>query len=159
MLVIYLFRERSFRKGWYEMRARPESRVYGENGVMRWWLESEPELIAWEKEYAGEADRLAEAEAIKTGRKHWGRWYLTKHSLNTVAIRPKVGEEGFYKGYTYDINLDRLSENWVEHMSAKNWIGETGLKDLAIALKVLTTSEVLKSPRLSANILALKARG
>lgn len=117
------------------MRARPESRVYGENGELRWWLEPEPELIEWEKEYANECDRLAEAKAVRMRKKHWGRWYLTKSSLKTVAIRPKVGEEGFYKGYIYDIGLDRLDEDWVKHMSGKNWMGEKGLEDLATALK------------------------
>ena len=127
------------------MRARPASRVYGKNGEIRWWLESEPELIEWEKEYAGECDRLAEAQAVKTGKRHWGRWYLTKNSLDTAAVRPKVGEAGFYKGHIYDIGLDRLSENWARHMSAKNWIGEKGLKDLAIALKVLTSCSTQKA--------------
>jgi len=140
------------------MRARPKSNWVNEDGAInlaKVGVEPEfPEAIAWEKEYADKCDQLAEIEAIKTGKKHWGRWYLTRKSLNTIIIRPKVGERGAYRGSTYEISLDRLNENWVEHMSRKNWLGEKGLKDLAIALEVLGNNEVLKPPRHSARLLA-----
>lgn len=123
------------------MRDRPRSRWQNEDGSLNLALVGKvaeyPGVVAWDIEYANECDRLAELEAIKTGRKHWGRWYLTKTSLITRTSRPKIGTRGFSRGGIYDIGLDRLNEDWEEHMTEKNWIGEKGHRDLGVALEAL----------------------
>lgn len=108
--------------------------------VLEWWRESTEEEKDWNREYANECDRLSELEAVRTGKRHWGRWYLTKTSLVTRTSRPKVGESGIIRGGIYDIGLNRLNENWLRHMSGKNWIGEKALQDLAEALSALSES-------------------
>lgn len=121
------------------MRARPKIRVYGENGAINWREKPEPELIEWEKEFANECDKLAELEAKNTGKRHWGRWYLTRTSLNTRMTRPRVeGGAASFRGGIYDIDLDRLDGHWIAHMGRKNWVGEKGIQDLARALDDLS---------------------
>jgi hypothetical protein len=110
-----------------------------------------PEVVDWNKEYADECDRLAELEARKTGKRCWGCWYLTKASLVTAVIRPRIGGSGTIRGEIYDIDLNRLNENWVRHMEDKNWIGEKGIRDLAMAISALSESkeELLPTPLLA----------
>ena len=128
------------------MKARPRSRFENEDGSINLALVGEvpeyPQAVAWDKEYEDECDRLAELEAIKTGRKHWGRWYLTKTSLMTRTSRPKIGARGFSRGGYYDIGLDRLGEDWVGHMKEKNWMGEKGLRDLGRAISALSEDTI-----------------
>lgn len=128
------------------MRSRPRSKFEDENGVIGaegWALmdsgETEyPEVEAWDKEYADECDRLSKLEAQRTGKRHWGRWYLTKYALVTPSIHPKNGKPEVYKCQPYDIGLDRLKHGrWLAHMAEKNWIGEQGMKDLERALTEL----------------------
>ena len=101
-----------------------------------------PAVIAWDKEYAKECDRLSTMHASRTGKKRWGRWFLTKKALVTCVPRPNVGKPGHRKGDTYDIGLGRIKERWVEHMREKNWMGEKGIKDLEEALLYLTATKV-----------------
>lgn len=120
------------------MKERPKSRWENEDGSISFSLMGKvpeyPEVIAWDREFEVECDKLAELEAIKTCKKHWGRWWLTKTSLNTRIHRPRVGARGFMKGGIYDITLDRLRKDWLEHMKQKNWIGKKGILDLETAL-------------------------
>lgn len=123
------------------MRNRPKSRWENEDGSINFALVRDipenPEVTIWDKEFADGCDRLAEIEAVRTHKKHWGRWWLTKTSLNTRINRPKEGIGGFMRGGIYDIALDRLKKDWLEHMKQKNWIGQEGLRDLANALSEL----------------------
>lgn len=123
------------------MRNRPKSRWENEDGSINLGLVGEvpeyPEVVKWEKEYAEECDRLAEREAVKTGKRHWGRWYLCNAGLVTRTSRPNVGHYGWSRGGIYDIALNRLDEDWVRHMKEKRWMGEQGIKDLTRALEAL----------------------
>ena len=74
------------------MRERPRGRHEDENGVIIIDLGSVdktpeyPEVIAWDKEFADECDKLSEIDATKTGKKHWGRWYRRDlHAYSVVA--------------------------------------------------------------------------
>ena len=118
------------------MRERPNT-VRAENGcvIINWKKEITEEERAWDTEYANEADRFAEIEAEKTGKKRWGRWYLYRNALVTRMCRPNEGRKGYTKGCIYDISLNRLSEDWVSHFRyTKNWVGSRGLLDLTTAL-------------------------
>lgn len=135
------------------MRARPRSNWVNGDGLVNFAKVGEvpefPEVLAWDKEFTNECDRLAEVDAHKTGKTHWGRWRLTKQALITRTIRPRIdGDKGkpLYVG-TYDIPLDDLDrgegqQTWVEHMEEKNWLGEKGLRDLAVAIEALTMRRV-----------------
>lgn len=132
------------------MRGKPKGRYENEDGSINFALVGEvpeyPEVVAWNKEYADECDKLAELEAKRTGKRHWGRWYLTKKSLITRTSKLRVGQGGFIRGGYYDIDLDRLNENWVYHMSQKNWMGEKGLRDLAMAINALSERDIKEAP-------------
>lgn len=133
------------------MRPRPRSRYEREDGSINFVLvgnEPEyPEVKAWRKEYADECDRLAELEAENKGGRHWGRWYLDEKSnaLVTVVCRPNIGSDGSTTLFEYDIPLDRLNGDCLEHMAPKNWIGERGLQDLERVLTELAKEELLRA--------------
>lgn len=136
------------------MRERPKSRWQNEDGSFNFQgigvVPEFPEVIAWDKDFANECDRLAELDAIKTGKRHFGRWYLTKTALVTKTIRPEIdGQNRLYVG-VYEIGLDRARETpggrgWVKHIGEKNWIGEKGLRDLADALDALRREVLTKA--------------
>ena len=135
------------------MRDRPKSRVYVEKGKyteIKWWLELEPEVKAWEEEYADQCDHLSELSAIMTNCRHWGRWYLDNTEplrLVTEDIRPGFGKHKPSGGGLYNIELSRIGPSgeanrqsnytWQKHMSQKGWIGKQGLADLERAIKEL----------------------
>lgn len=123
------------------MRERPKSNWLNEDGSLNFHRVGEvpefPEVIAWDKEFADGCDRLAEGIAVKTGKRHFGRWWLTRTSLGTRIVRPSIDGQSPLMGGVYDIDLDRLNENWVRHMGEKNWLGERGLKDLELAITML----------------------
>lgn len=147
------------------MRECPRSRFEDEYGcidgkgfaLMHSGVPEYPEVIAWEKEYASECDRLATLEAVKTGKRHWGRWYLNAAkpiSLDTRTSTPGIdGSPNSPKrrGYVYDIALDGVSvhykkhsHSWIRHMEEKNWMGEQGLADLQRAFDTLIGEGAIK---------------
>ncbi len=131
------------------MRERPRGRSEDEYGCVMIGggiaLEPEyPEVIAWDKEYADECDRLSEIEANKTHKRRWGRWYLKTSgglvSLDTKVCHPEQGDHPAWQSGDYDIVLNRCKTEaerriWLEQMRKKTWIGEKGLQDLERALK------------------------
>lgn len=141
------------------MRACPKSKFENENGSMNIMAYDEateyPEVLAWEKEYADECDRLATIIASKH-KHHWGRWYLDMSkpvSLITEPIRPRIGKRGNFRGDDYWIELKRVDTkfgergsgySWIKHMSGKNWIGEQGLKDMENAFNDLIKEGLIK---------------
>ena len=132
------------------MRARPQSRCYGGNDEIRWWLDPEPELIAWEQDYANECDRLATLEAEKTGKRHCGRWYLNNNTLETRISRPNLDCNGYTRGNIYEIALsgchaERQRKNWLKHMEEKCWMGGQGLADLKRAFDELIKEGTIRT--------------
>jgi len=136
------------------MRTRPRSRFENDDGIITpqacaLIIQGVPEyseVTKWRREYACECDRLSELEAIKTGNKHWGRWYLNTSgglvSLDTRVCHPEQGDHPAWRRDDYYIELDRCKTEeerqiWVEHMREKSWIGEKGLHDLERALNEL----------------------
>ncbi len=128
------------------MRKRPRSKFEDENGALipkaftliYEGIKDYPEVVAWEKEYTDKCDKQSELYARATGKKHWGRWYLTKTDLVTTRIFPKVGKAGYDKWQSYPIDLEGLFYGrYAKHMTEKNWIGDKGHADLRLALEEL----------------------
>lgn len=139
------------------MKERPRSRYEDESGVCLLNgcpdLEPEyPEVIAWDKGYADECDRLSHLAISKTGYQHWGRWYLNTNKpvrLDTRIIIPSIGKKRRWHAGVYSIELSRIGVNggvdgskytWQQHMTEKNWLGKKGLRDLGRAITALQTS-------------------
>jgi hypothetical protein len=141
------------------MRKRPKSRYENEDGALNIALVGEvpeyPEVRQWDNAYRAQCDQLSEIEAIKTGARRWGRWWLDRAgpgSLNTRASRPGIGGRPSWRGDTYDIGLSRLGPNgesdggnytWIEHMAQKNWIGPKGIADLRRAIADMARSGLI----------------
>lgn len=133
------------------MRGRPRSRYEDEYGCIRIGtdikLEPEyPEVIAWDKEYADECDRLSEIAAKKTHKRRWGRWHLNTSyglvSLDTRVWLPEIEDHPAWQGDDYYIVLngcrtEKGCQEQIEHMTEKRWLGEKGIKDLGRALTEL----------------------
>jgi hypothetical protein len=91
--------------------------------------------------YANKCDELAEDEAVNYDR-HWGRWYLSDGMLSTWVCTPKIGVHVVQKLFEYQHLLDDLKsqkdrDEFIELMSSKEWMGESGLKKLKQTLKSL----------------------
>ena len=121
------------------MRERPNTERTKEGArIINFWRERTPEEKHWDRDYADECDKFAKLEAEKTGKKRWGRWWLSRSALNTHICHPNIGSDGYFKQATYDIDLPRIAEDWLGHMIfTKDWVGERGLYDLAQALRAL----------------------
>ena len=136
---------------------RPRSKFEDENGSMNIMAYEEskeyPEVLAWWKEYAQECDRLSELQVAKLGKRHWGRWVLTKTrpwSLDCIQVRPGIGESSPREIQAYWIELSRIGSKgesngqtnytWQRHLGDKNWIGKQGLADFMRAIKEIAES-------------------
>ncbi len=129
------------------MRKRPKSIYVDKDGMINWKeyarmvkedIPETPDRLAWDKEYADLCDKQSELYARATGKKHWGRWYLTKTDLVTTRLFPKNGKAGFDKFQSYPISLSSLFYGrYAKHMTEKNWIGDKGHEDLRLALEEL----------------------
>ena len=134
------------------MRKMPKTRMIEPNGLINWWKDPEPELIEWWEEYRQECDKCAAIEAAKTGKRHWGRWYLTKGKvpcLVTTIIHPNTGEDGYKEYSIYEIGLYRCEteaerEQWKRHMGFKDWVGEQGVSDLNVAFQQLIEEGMIR---------------
>jgi hypothetical protein len=120
---------------------RPKSRFEDENGSLDWTkVETQPEypeVVEWDRNYASISDGVSALAAEVMGARRWGRWFLDKDGLRTRINTPKIGEDGFQARGSYCISLDRLEEDWGEHLKEKRWIGEKGLEDLRLAISEL----------------------
>ena len=90
--------------------------------------------------FADECDRLSEIAAVKSGKRHWGRWVLNQQggfdSLDTLDVIPTA--HGSSERQTYWIELTAIDKGgiakgcdgktWMEHFAKKNWVGAKGIR-------------------------------
>ena len=102
--------------------------------------------ISEKEAYANKCDELSELEAIReseNGAKVFGRWFLGDQMLCTWVCAPKIGVHVFGKMFLYEISPEMLQNEanlnvWIECLSEKDWMGESGINSLRKAFKFLT---------------------
>ena len=101
-----------------------------------------------EKEgYKNFCDELSTTEA-QNNHTSWGRWFLDDDMLCTWVCVPKMGVHVVGKMFVYEISVklcrtEKQQEQWLQQMSEKNWMGQSGISDLKRAFKYISKKEKL----------------
>jgi len=108
-------------------------------------------VLAWNEQYANACDRLASQEASRTGKKHYGRWYVLtgeSASLVTRMSQPSIGNSPNSQGGIYVIALSRCEteedrKQWLDHLGEKDWMSDKSFQDLKRAFDDLIKEGII----------------